>query len=51
MRREKYRKKMFDEYEKRADEILKRMYTIITRTQRKQDDVEYRTLLEKVHTM
>lgn len=45
---ENVRKKIVDDYEKRSNEILKKMYSVIVRMHRKKDDANYKKLIEKL---
>lgn len=36
------------EYQKKADEILKRMYFIVLRAQRKVEDIAYKKIINKL---
>lgn len=38
-------------YQKKADEIIMKMFNVLSRAQRKIDDLEYRKILEKLHKL
>lgn len=44
----KIQEKIINEYEKQADNIVKKMLDILVRAQRKNDDSSYRKILDKL---
>lgn len=48
MQNQKNQEKILKDYEEKADALLKQMYQVLLRAQRKVDDVAYRKVLEKM---
>lgn len=48
MSRIKTQEAIINNYENQADQIIKKMYEVLMRAQRKTDDTSYRKLLEKL---
>lgn len=49
MQVKKDEEKILKDYEEKADTLLKQMYQVLLRAQRKVDDVAYRRVLEKMN--
>lgn len=50
MKNKSGQEKILAKYEKRGEEIIQKMLSIITRAQRKVDEISYRKIMEKIES-